>query len=126
MQTNIDFIWVQFYNNPSCDINSGSQFISALQSWSTDLASGATYNTRSSENNASTGITPRLYIGASASSAVNSGFVDVSDFSLVLESVRSAKINNLGGTMFWDGVLGEESAGVSGQSFMQITKSVLG
>jgi chitinase len=37
----LDYVWVQFFNNPSCNINAGSGFLASLQAWSSDLAAGA-------------------------------------------------------------------------------------
>ncbi|KPI42488.1 Endochitinase 3 [Cyphellophora attinorum] len=37
----LDYVWVQFFNNPSCNVNAGSGFLASLQAWSNDLAAGA-------------------------------------------------------------------------------------
>jgi hypothetical protein len=37
MQTQTDFVFVQFYNNPSCDLDTGSAFLASLTAWSGDL-----------------------------------------------------------------------------------------
>ena len=125
MQTLIDFTWVQFYNNPPCNLNSGAGFLSSLSAWSGDLTANDTGFV-----NIGNGVTsPRLYIGAPDFAAAGSGFVDEQTFRGILGSVVGL-IGNLGGVMFWDGAFGEESGSASGgpgnETYMQIVKDVLG
>ena len=82
----IDFIFVQFYNNPSCNVGS-SGFIDSLKAWSSDLGSG-----------------PRLFVGApGCSECAGSGYQDAQAMASILGSVKSAGISNLGGVSLWDG-----------------------
>src|SRR5271163_3750428 len=37
LQTQTDFVFVQFYNNPSCDLDTGAAFLASLAAWSGDL-----------------------------------------------------------------------------------------
>ena len=37
----LDFVFVQFYNNPSCNLPSGSGFLDSLRAWSQDLISAS-------------------------------------------------------------------------------------
>jgi len=128
MQTSLDFIWVQFYNNPPCQLSSGQSFLESLAAWSSDLSADG-----SAFIDIGNGVTsPRLYIGAPSFPGAGSGYVDVGQFQSVLESV-SGQFDDLGGVMFWDGAFGEESASTDGThggptsvTFMEIVKGVLG
>ena len=139
MQTQIDFVWPQFYNNPSCNLNSDG-FISSLQGWASDLMG----NQQSSFGGISTGgfvdigngvTSPRLLIGAPAFANAGSGFVEGVQFEELLAQVKGTNLGGrfnetspLGGFMFWDGAYGEESPNADdvGASYMQIVKDVLG
>lgn len=123
MQTSLDFVWVQFYNNPPCNLASGTSFLDSLSAWSSELAA----NTASFVNTGNGVSSPRLYVGAPAWPGAGSGYVDADEFRSLLQSVKGAHAN-FGGVMFWDGAFGEESAGTDGSSetFMQFVKDVLG
>ena len=123
MQTAIDFVWVQFYNNPTCNLASDNSFFDSLSAWSSDLAAGAT-NFVDIGNGISS---PRLYVGAPAWPGAGSGYVDADTFGSLLENVNGTHAN-FGGVMFWDGAFGEQSAGTDGgnETFMQLAKDVLG
>lgn len=124
MQDSIDFVWTQFYNNPACNLNSGSAFLSALQSWSSDLSGGSGNSSASVFRDVGTGVTsPRLFIGAPAFAAAGSGYDDTATFQTILQSVNNQSIGNLEGLVLWDGAYGEES-GATGSSYMQIAKDV--
>lgn len=123
MQTTLDFVWVQFYNNPSCNLASGTPFLDSLSAWSSDLAANAT-NFVNTGNGVSS---PRLYMGAPAWPGAGSGYVNANTFQSLLQSVDGAHAN-FGGVMFWDGAFGEESAETDGsnETFMQVVKDTLG
>jgi chitinase len=123
MQTSLDFVWVQFYNNPSCNLASGASFLSSLAAWSGDLAA----DTADFINTGNGVSSPRLYMGVPAWPGAGSGYVDANGLRSLLHSVHGAHAN-FGGVMFWDGAFGEESAGSDGSSetLMQIVKDVLG
>jgi chitinase len=123
MQTSLDFVWVQFYNNPSCSLASGTSFLDSLSAWSSDITANAT----SFVNTANGVSSPRLYMGVPAWPGAGSGYVDANAFRSLLQSVNGAHAN-FGGVMFWDGAFGEEIAGADGSSetFMQVVKDVLG
>ena len=140
MQTHIDFVWPQFYNNPSCDLDTNG-FISSLQAWAVDLMG----NQQSSFGGINTGAfvdvgngvtSPRLLIGAPAFANAGSGFVEsVQQLKVLLAQVKSTNLGGhfdgpspLGGFMFWDGAYGEESGNMdgAGASYMQIVKDVFG
>lgn len=131
MRTSIDFVFVQFYNNPSCNLNSPG-FLAALQAWSDDLSAT---NLSSSSSSSSSGFidigngvtSPRLYVGAPSFPAAGSGWVGGQQFSELMEEVKEAGVRNLGGVMFWDGAYGLLSAredGVYGRS--GVGKSYMG
>jgi len=134
--SDIDFFSVQFYNNPSCQLNAGQDFLDSLQAWSSDLAAGASSSKSTSKRRSSftsrirprlhktrrqpgtgasfnvinNGITaPRLLIGTPAFAAAGSGFVSVSDYKIILEQVKAMALPNLAGAMFWDGAYLERS-----------------
>ena len=116
----IDFFSVQFYNNPSCQLNAASDgFFTSLQNWSDDLIAGATTPASSRIKRAAStpfvninnGISsPRLLIGTPAFSRAGSGYVDVATYQAILERVKSMNLPNLAGAMFWDGAYQEVSA----------------
>jgi chitinase len=89
-----DFVYVQFYNNPSCEIGS-SNFTKSIQQWSTALNS-STLNPK-----------PRLYLGAPAwSAAGNSAYEHIGSaegMQGIAKSVKDMSLMNFSGVMFWDG-----------------------
>ena len=123
MQTVSDFIWVQFYNNPQCNLGT-SGFLESLANWSESLTSGA-----GSFQDIDNGVTaPMLYIGAPAFPGGGSGFVgDGEELRSILGSVKDLGLPNLGGAMWWDGALEVQSAqyDANNETFAQIVKDVL-
>lgn len=89
-----DFVYVQFYNNPPCEIGS-SNFINSIQQWSTALNS-STLNPK-----------PKLYLGAPAwSAAGNSAYEHIGSaegMQGIAKSIEDMNLANFGGVMFWDG-----------------------
>lgn len=87
----MDFIFIQFYNNEAANCNVGQPgFIDSLKAWSTDLAAK--------------GAGPRLYVGAPGCPAcAGSGYLDANSIESVMADVKNAGLENLGGTMLWDG-----------------------
>lgn len=92
-----DFVWVQFYNNPSCEIGS-SGFQASVMQWSNALQA-STLPVKS-----------RLLVGAPSFQAAGSGawlgMGGVSGVGGVLGNVTGMGLSNLGGAMFWDGAEG--------------------
>jgi chitinase len=124
MQSSIDFIWIQFYNNPSCKLDTGQDFVISLESWSADLSGGS--NLSSWFIDVGNGVTsPRIFIGAPAFAAAGSGYVDQDQFQTIMQSVPTTQITNLGGVRFWGAAYGEQNA-MGGVTYMQIVKDVLG
>jgi chitinase len=89
-----DFVFVQFYNNPPCEIGSAN-FTNSIQQWSTALQS----------SNLSP--KPRLYLGAPAWSAAGpSAYMQIGSakgMQGIAKSVKDMHLVNFGGVMFWDG-----------------------
>ena len=82
----MDFIWVQFYDNTPCNVGT-SGFIDSFEAWSSLLDNGTH---------------PRLYIGEIAFAA-GSGYLAASDMQAVVEQAKAVGIPNFGGVMLWDG-----------------------
>lgn len=85
-----DFVWVQFYNNPHCQIGSDG-FHSSLRQWSSELPAGS-----------------RLYVGAPGYEAAspdtyNTAILSPSHMQGIVRDVVSLNLPNIGGLMFWDG-----------------------
>jgi chitinase len=93
-----DFVWVQFYNNPSCEIGS-TQFAASVQQWSQSLL------------NSSLATKPMLYVGAPAFSAAGptayTSIGTAQGMDSVASTVEKMNLSNFGGMMFWDGPEGE-------------------
>lgn len=78
----MDYVWVQFYNNPPCMLGSAG-FAASFKAWSQDLGS------------------TKLFIGApSSSDSAGSGFLDSAALAATIKSVKS--VPNFGGVMLWD------------------------
>lgn len=89
-----DFVFVQFYNNPECEINS-SGFNDSINTWSTALEASTL------------AAKPRLYIGAPAfSEAGSTAYAKIGSpegMEAVAKDARGLSLSNFGGIMFWDG-----------------------
>ena len=88
----MDFVFVQFYNNPSCNVGT-SGFLASFQQWSSQLKLGGD----------EWGHKPQLFIGAEASAADGASYIDMGSMQGVVKSARGAAVSNLGGVMLWDG-----------------------
>lgn len=88
-----DFVWVQFYNNPPCEIGSAG-FDASVQQWDTFLGTS------------SSATKPRLYVGAPAFSAAGStAYASIGGpqgMETVAQNVEQMGVSNLGGVMFWE------------------------
>lgn len=82
MLQKLDFVWVQFYNNSSCNIG-GLGFLTFLQRWSSDLNSSNT---------------PRIYVGALSFDEAGSGYQDHEGFASTITQVKRLGLSNFGGT----------------------------
>jgi chitinase len=111
----LDFVMVQFYNNPVCNIGS-SGFIPSLQAWDDDISVGK-----------SDGF-PRLLIGAIATTVGGgTGYVAPDTYRGIMQEVKGLGLENLGGAMFWDGSYVELVKGQGGgQGFAEVVREVFG
>ena len=107
MQSSMDFIFVQFYNNGDCNVGQPG-FLDSFKAWSSDLSA--------------TGKGPKLFIGAPGCPAcAGSGYEAPGAMESVIQSAKSAGVANFGGVMLWDGA----EAVVNG-NYQQAMKSALG
>lgn len=106
----MDFIFVQFYNNPSCNIGSPG-FVDSFKAWSSDLSAN--------------GAGPKLYIGAPGCQAcAGSGYLDAATMASTVASAKAAGVSNLGGIMLWDGPTGLENV-QDGKDYTAVVKDAL-
>lgn len=83
----LDFVWVQFYNNGECNI-AQSGFKQAVKEWSKGV--GKT----------------KLFIGALASGADgDEGYVDANTLIGAIHGVKNMNLPNYGGAMLWEAQL---------------------
>jgi len=83
----LDFVWVQFYNNGDCNI-AKSDFNSAVKNWSSGIGSAT------------------LFIGALASGADgDQGYVDADALLSAIDGVKAMNLSNYGGAMLWEAQL---------------------
>jgi chitinase len=111
----LDFVSVQFYNNPSCNLGT-SGFLPSLQAWSQDVSKYSTWN---SVGNGFTG--PRLLIGAPGGAG---GYVGQDAWRGILQQVKALRLGNLGGAMFWDGSYLEVNK-LNGKTMADVVRDVL-
>ncbi|KAK5121299.1 hypothetical protein LTR85_005465 [Meristemomyces frigidus] len=106
-----DFVWVQFYNNPSCNLNS-TGFQASFKAWSKQLLNAE-------------GKSPQLYIGAPGFAGAGSGYVNGSEFSRYVKEARKLKVKNFGGVMLWDGSEGMANIDEYGASYLDYAKAAV-
>lgn len=112
---NADFVWVQFYNNPACNLDSPG-FDASFAAWSADLAAAGA---------AKGGRGPKFFIGAPSFGKGGSGYVDSQRFAGLVQKVKGSGTSNFGGVMLWDGAEGRFNVDQNGRSFLQTTKAAL-
>jgi len=105
-----DFVFVQFYNNPSCDL-SGDGFGASFATWSADLAQLSN--------------TTRVFVGAGAFSGAGSGYVPGDALGGRVALAQQGNVGNLGGVMLWDGSEGLRNVDGAGMDYLQYAKSAL-
>ena len=111
--TAADFVWVQFYNNPACNLDSDG-FQSSFAAWSANLSSSSTIPGK-----------PRIYIGAGAFEGAGSGYVQGPGLSSVISVARELYVHNLGGIMLWDGSEAMANVDQNGVDYLDYAKSAL-
>ena len=85
----MDLVWVQFYNNPPCNLD-GPNFLSSFREWSKNLSKN--------------GKGPRLYVGAPGCpvpGCSGSAYVRKEGLRKVVQQAK--EVSNFGGLMFWEG-----------------------
>ncbi|GAB7341788.1 hypothetical protein MBLNU457_g0118t1 [Dothideomycetes sp. NU457] len=105
-----DFVFVQFYNNPQCDL-SGDGFGASFGTWSADLAQLSN--------------TTRVFVGAGAFSGAGSGYVPGDALGGRVALAQQGSVGNLGGVMLWDGSEGLRNVDGAGMNYLQYAKSAL-
>ncbi|ETN46807.1 uncharacterized protein HMPREF1541_00996 [Cyphellophora europaea CBS 101466] len=120
----LDYVFVQFYNNPQCNVNAGTGFLNSLQSWSQDLLAaspGAPRRRRAMVNSGRP--PPKVFIGVLA--AEGSGHVTPAELMTILNTVKGLNIPNLGGVSYWDGAY-QALSGQGGQkSYAEVVRETL-
>lgn len=110
-----DFVFVQFYNNPSCEIGS-SAFVNSILTWSAAL------------QNSKLATKTRLYIGTPGWSAAGptayASLGGAQGIAGVVQTAAHLGLQNLGGAMFWDGPEGRANI-MNGQSIVSWAKQGL-
>lgn len=105
-----DFVFVQFYNNPSCNIDS-SGFQASFAAWSNDLAA----------------LSPstRVFIGVGGFEGAGSGYIIGSGLETRVSLVRELDLDNLGGVMVWDGSMALANVDQYGDDYLVYAKGSL-
>ncbi|MCJ1281111.1 hypothetical protein MMC26_000429 [Xylographa opegraphella] len=104
---NMDFVWVQFFDNPSCNVGTPG-FPASVQTWSSALNAG---------------IKPMFYMmafGADPGSGSVAGYIDIDQLSAAIKNVTAQNVANFGGVGLWDG-----STAVNNSNFQDGVKSAL-
>lgn len=87
----LDYVWVQFYNNGNCNIAQPG-FDDAVAHWSTGIGNA------------------KLFIGALASGAdSDQGYVSAAALNIAVDGVISMDLPNFGGVMLWEAQLAVEN-----------------
>ena len=107
-----DFVWVQFYNNPSCNIDAPG-FQQSFKAWSDLLASGTQVRG------------PRFFIGVAGFEGAGSGYVKGSGLGTRVRSARGLYVENFGGVMLWDGSEAALNVDQYGVNYLGYAKSAL-
>ncbi|KAI9680367.1 MAG: hypothetical protein M1829_001253 [Trizodia sp. TS-e1964] len=99
-----DFVFVQFFNNPDCNIDAAG-FQASVTSWSQSLA-----------NNNPNGAGPMVYIGVVATSqGASSGFVAGDKLGQAVNGVKAMNLPNIGGVAIWDATEALDEASRDGE-----------
>jgi chitinase len=110
---NCDFVWVQFYNNPSCNLDSDG-FQASFAAWSANFSGDGIVPAK-----------PRVYIGAAAFEGAGSGYVPGSGLSVPISMARELYVDNLGGIMLWDGSEAMVNVDQYGVDYLEYAKAAL-
>ena len=108
-----DFVWVQFYNNPACNLDSAG-FQASFAAWSANLSAVSATPGR-----------PRVYIGAGAFEGAGSGYVEGAGLAGPVGLARELYVGNLGGVMLWDGSEAAANVDGFGVDYLEYAKAAL-
>lgn len=108
-----DFVWVQFYNNPSCNLDTEA-FQASFATWSSSLADAS-----------STEGMPRLYVGVPAFAGAGLGYVDGAALYSRITQARELDVPNLGGIMLWEGTEALTNVDQYGVDYLSYAKDAL-
>lgn len=108
-----DFVFVQFYNNPGCNLDSAG-FQESFRRWSSLLGEGTANAPR-----------PRLYVGAAGFEGAGTGYVKGSGLGTRVRTARELYVDNLGGVMLWDGSEAGANLDQYGVSYLEYAKAAL-
>ncbi|MCJ1398391.1 hypothetical protein MMC11_001589 [Xylographa trunciseda] len=101
----MDFVWVQFFDNPPCNVGTPG-FPDSFTKWSTALDAGTK---------------PMFYIMALAEDpSYGSGYTNVTSLATVIKNVTMQNVANFGGVGLWDG-----SMAVNNSNFQNGVKHAL-
>ncbi|MCJ1415485.1 hypothetical protein MMC32_001817 [Xylographa parallela] len=104
----MDFIWVQFFDNTPCNVGTPG-FPASFQTWSNALNAGGK---------------PMFYMMALATNPGTgsaAGYIDIGSLSDVIKNVTAQDMANFGGVGLWDG-----SSAVNNTNYQDGVKSALG
>ncbi|KAK3073205.1 hypothetical protein LTR53_005404 [Teratosphaeriaceae sp. CCFEE 6253] len=117
-----DFVWVQFYNNPACNLDSEG-FAAAFEAWVALLRGGSGSGSGDGKGRRKK---PRVYIGAGSFEGAGSGYVPGVELpgrvAQVKEGVGGGR---LGGMMLWDGLAGVGNVDESGMGYLHYAKGAV-
>ncbi|KAI9805796.1 MAG: hypothetical protein M1825_000410 [Sarcosagium campestre] len=106
-----DYIFIQFYNNPACELAAPDDgFPASFAAWTTDLADSDA----------------RLFVGALAWPAGGGGYVDPEVLARQVARIRDSKA--FGGISLWDGPEGERNLDakvVEGGDYLQAARRAM-
>jgi chitinase len=104
--SSFDFLYVQFYNNNSCETSSPQGWPTALGAW-TGL-----------NNNGG----PKIFMGLPATAdAANEGYLDPANAASVISSLKASTA--VGGIMLWDGSYDTQSSGPYSLTMQNLLKA---
>jgi len=104
-----DFVWVQFYNNPSCNLDT-EDFQASFAAWSADLAA--------------IGLA-RVYVGIAGFEGAGQGYVSGNALYSRIVQARELDVPNLGGIMMWDGTEAFANEDALGVDYLEYAKEAL-